>query len=43
MLGEGFEPSKAEPGESQSPLIGRSGHTAKFAQGQKKATNSQPG
>ena len=26
MAGEGFEPSKAEPGDLQSPPIGRSGN-----------------
>ena len=30
VAGEGFEPSKAEPGDLQSPPIGRSGNPPGF-------------
>ena len=30
VAGEGFEPSKAEPGDLQSPPIGRSGNPPRF-------------
>ena len=31
VAGEGFEPSKAEPGDLQSPPIGRSGNPPRFS------------
>ena len=31
MAGEGFEPSKAEPGDLQSPPIGRSGNPPRIS------------
>ena len=31
VAGEGFEPSKAEPGDLQSPPIGRSGNPPGFS------------
>ena len=31
VAGDGFEPSKAEPGDLQSPPIGRSGNPPRFS------------
>ncbi len=41
MAGEGFEPSKAEPGDLQSPPIGRSGNPPRFGVRPAKGTGSQ--
>jgi hypothetical protein len=41
VAGEGFEPSKAEPGDLQSPPIGRSGNPpGSFFYGGRKITSN---